>query len=153
MAQPVFSISDPDDVKAVVDFEYPHLVSRRRRGPDGWEFHVRGRQGPSESTRIAQAVQRRPGAPVLLEPAVSARLRGNRKLEPRIVGGADQVRALLDAEIALWEEHFAGRTRPPHGRPADLPGGTEPHRLRRVEMSLGAIAFLFVAYLILTTLF
>ena len=152
MARPAFPISDPDDVKAVVDFEYPHLLSRRRHGPDGWEFHVRSRQGPSESTRLARAVQRRPGSPVLFEPSVSARLGRNARREPGIVGGADEVRALLDAEIALWEEHFAPPTEPPRGWPPEGSGDTEPPRLRAVEMSVGAIAFLFVAYLLLTTL-
>jgi hypothetical protein len=93
---------DPDQIKTLVEKEYPDLVSKPRHNPNGWSFYHRIVQGGAKSTLIGRVVQRRPGAPVLFKPAVSARSEQNKALEVRITGGAAQVRDLLDHELSLW---------------------------------------------------
>lgn len=96
----------PDQIKALVEREYPHLIAERRSNPDGWAFYLNTVQQGSNPTRIARAVQRRPSSPVTFKPAISARLANNKRFEIPITGGASQIRELFDTELALWREHF-----------------------------------------------
>jgi hypothetical protein len=98
---------NPEQVNRFVADHYPDLVAERRHRPDGWSFYYRTVQRGSNPSRIARVVQRRPGAPVMFKPAVSARLAREKKLEIQIKGGAAQVRELLDKELALWQAHYA----------------------------------------------
>jgi hypothetical protein len=96
----------PDQIKVFIEKSYPGIVCERRRSPDGWAFYKGTVQKGSNPTRIARAVQRRPGAPVKFKPAVSARLMKDKGLEVEISGGATQVRELFDRELELWSRHF-----------------------------------------------
>jgi hypothetical protein len=100
----------PDQIKSFVAENYPGLVPEPRRSPDGWSFYYRTVRRGSNPNRIARVIQRRPGAPVLFKPAVSARLAHRKKLEIQISGGPGQVQELVERELALWHAHFeAGR--------------------------------------------
>lgn len=96
----------PDQIKRLVEVEYPDLVPEVRSNPDGWAFFYRiVRKGPA-STRIARAVQGHPSMPCMFKPSISARLQSNRALEVVIDGGPRQVCELLDRELDLWRRHF-----------------------------------------------
>jgi hypothetical protein len=97
---------NPNQIKAFIETNYPGIVSERRRNPDGWAFYKGTVQKGSNPTRIARLLQRRPGAPVKVKPAVSARLQNDNALEIELKGGEAELRVLFNRELALWYQHF-----------------------------------------------
>lgn len=84
-------LMNPDQVRAVIEHDFPQVSFKPRRNPDGWAFYV-------GSTRIARAVQSSAQAPTYFKLALSSRQGTERIL---VAEGAEQVRSLFANELLL----------------------------------------------------
>jgi len=84
----------PDDVKEFVAHYYPTL--RCRQLAVGWSFWLGG-------DRIARVSQQYAGGVLVFKPAQSALAAGNRNYIVPITNGTQQVRQLIDQEVALLQ--------------------------------------------------
>jgi len=84
----------PWDVKEIVARYYPTLHCKELA--HGWSFWL-GRD------RVARVSQQHAGGVLVLKPAQSALAAGDRNFIVPISGGIQQVRQLLDQEIALLQ--------------------------------------------------
>lgn len=96
-----------DQIKSLVDQEYPELLSEKRSGPSGWSFFYGSTKRGRNTTRIARVLQSHAGALVKFKPSVSARIAGKKTLNLSPLINADEIRTLLDAEISLWKQEAA----------------------------------------------
>lgn len=96
----------PDEIKALVENEYPDLRTAPRRNPTGWAFFLHEICRGPRSTRIARVVRASHRSVTLFKPAVSARLGLPGAEETEITRGEAQLRRLLDRELERYRQHL-----------------------------------------------
>lgn len=95
----------PDQVRTIIESNFPMLIAEERKGPDGYSFFLGApRRGP-DSNRIIRAVQRSENGPVQLKFAISSRIEGKNK-EISYDGDEENLVMLVGLELKLYEERF-----------------------------------------------
>jgi hypothetical protein len=97
----------PDSVRELVSKFYPQLFAEPRSNPYGWSFFLGPKVGGSSSNRIFRVIANAPNHPSKLKLAVTSRLSSNAEFTFR--GDEAELKALIDREIQLYEQHFDGR--------------------------------------------
>jgi len=95
----------PDQVRSIIECNFPMLISEDRNGPDGYSFFLGAPRRGSDSNRIIRVVQRSENGPVQLKFSISSRIEGKGK-EISFDGDEESLVKLVGLEIKLYEERF-----------------------------------------------
>jgi hypothetical protein len=97
----------PEEIDKIVKEKLPQLTPTNRTNPDGFAFWLGQPRGGPNTNRIFRAVARGSGQCAEIKLAVTARLN---LLDHTLTfaGDEEELLALINGEIALFDQHFAG---------------------------------------------